>query len=160
MTDGCELCAIQARVENADDEWAVARLRTGYVALNALQDYRGYTFFSAKSCVREVFELEADERALHLHEMAEVAHAVDRAFQPVKINLEALGNTVPHLHWHIVPRHADDPRLFAPIWENLEHLRAVWTGTQEEDPAVRAELKNALLAELERADVEIERSFA
>jgi diadenosine tetraphosphate (Ap4A) HIT family hydrolase len=32
---------------------------------------------------------------------------------PVKLNYDVLGNAVPHLHTHIVPRHADDPR---PGW--------------------------------------------
>jgi hypothetical protein len=66
VTEGCELCEIQARIERGEDEWAVARLQTGYVALNRLQRYRGYAFFSAKACVREVYELDTAERALHL----------------------------------------------------------------------------------------------
>ena len=158
MSD-CELCAIQQRADSGDDPWAVARLQTGYVSLHRIQCYRGYSFFSARSCVREVYELDVKERLLHLHEMSEVAHAVSRAFDPVKLNLEALGNTVSHLHWHIVPRHADDPRGFAPIWENLDYLRAVWTGAEEADPLVREELKTLLVTELERADVEIDARF-
>jgi diadenosine tetraphosphate (Ap4A) HIT family hydrolase len=144
-------------MEAGEDPWAVARLQTGYVQLAKLQMYRGYTFFSARSCVREVYELDKEERALHLHEMSEVAHAIDRAFHPVKMNVEALGNGVPHLHWHLVPRHADDPRLFAPIWENLEFLRATWTGVEEEDPSVRDELKSLLAAELENSDLKVEK---
>jgi diadenosine tetraphosphate (Ap4A) HIT family hydrolase len=35
------------------------------------------------------------------------------AFAPVKLNYDLLGNAVPHLHTHIVPRYADDPR---PGW--------------------------------------------
>lgn len=155
----CELCALQERMESGGDPWAVARLQTGYVGLDRLQVYRGYTFFSSRSCVRELFELEQPQRELHLHEMSEVAHAVFRAFEPVKLNLDALGNSTPHLHWHIVPRHADDPRPNAPIWENLDYLRVVWTGAEETDTAVREDLRERLLAELRAADLEIERAF-
>ena len=35
---------------------------------------------------------------------------------PVKINLASLGNQVPHLHWHVIPRFADDAHFPAPIW--------------------------------------------
>ena len=30
---------------------------------------------------------------------------------PEKINLASFGNMVPHLHWHIIPRFADDPHF-------------------------------------------------
>ena len=157
--DGCEVCQIQARSEAGDDPWAVARLQSGYVQLYRIQYYRGYTFFSARRCVRELHLLDTAERSLFLHEMAEVAHAVFRAFAPVKLNYDMLGNGVPHLHWHLVPRHADDPRPFAPIWENLDFLRLAWTGHEETDTELRGELKSRLLVELQRADVTIERDF-
>jgi diadenosine tetraphosphate (Ap4A) HIT family hydrolase len=36
--------------------------------------------------------------------------------QPAKINLAALGNMVPHLHWHVIARFDWDSRFPAPIW--------------------------------------------
>ena len=158
MTDGCELCEIQQRSERGENPGAVARLSGGYVGLNPLQFYLGYTFFSSRQCVREVYDLDPSERALHLHQMTEVAHAVQRAFEPAKMNIDALGNGVPHLHWHIVPRHVNDQRPFAPIWENLDYLRAVWTNT-ESDRALLQDAKQRLVTELERADVEVDRFF-
>jgi diadenosine tetraphosphate (Ap4A) HIT family hydrolase len=35
---------------------------------------------------------------------------------PVKMNLASLGNLVPHVHWHVVPRYADDTHFPQPIW--------------------------------------------
>jgi diadenosine tetraphosphate (Ap4A) HIT family hydrolase len=32
------------------------------------------------------------------------------------MNYELLGNQVPHIHWHLVPRLSTDPELHAPIW--------------------------------------------
>jgi diadenosine tetraphosphate (Ap4A) HIT family hydrolase len=43
----------------------------------------------------------------------EVARAIEVHLHPVKVNYNVLGNSVPHLHTHIVPRYADDPR---PGW--------------------------------------------
>ena len=34
-------------------------------------------------------------------------------FEPVKVNYETLGNALPHLHTHVMPRYADDPK---PGW--------------------------------------------
>ena len=35
---------------------------------------------------------------------------------PDKINLATLGNQVPHLHWHVIPRFADDAHFPDPVW--------------------------------------------
>ena len=35
---------------------------------------------------------------------------------PDKINLASLGNMVPHLHWHVIPRFRDDRHFPEPIW--------------------------------------------
>ncbi|MBF6599940.1 MAG: HIT family protein [Dehalococcoidia bacterium] len=88
------------------------------------QLYRGYTIFLAKRCVPELHELPAPERSLFLDEMATVGEAVHRAFTPRKLNYELLGNGVPHLHWHLVPRYADDPKPQWPIWSNPAFLDA------------------------------------
>lgn len=41
-----------------------------------------------------------------------------RGMQPVpgKINLATLGNMVPHLHWHVIARYAEDSHFPAPVW--------------------------------------------
>jgi diadenosine tetraphosphate (Ap4A) HIT family hydrolase len=44
------------------------------------------------------------------------ALAIVRSFAPDHMNYESLGNVVPHLHVHLVPRYRDDPRWGAPIW--------------------------------------------
>ncbi len=44
--------------------------------------------------------------------------------QPDKVNLASLGNMVPHLHWHVVARHAWDSHWPAPIWAAAQRARA------------------------------------
>jgi diadenosine tetraphosphate (Ap4A) HIT family hydrolase len=36
--------------------------------------------------------------------------------RPDHVNVESLGNVVPHLHWHIIPRYVGDARWGMPIW--------------------------------------------
>lgn len=45
------------------------------------------------------------------------SRAIREAMQPDHMNYELLGNSNPHLHWHIVPRYKTDPRWGQPIWE-------------------------------------------
>ncbi len=53
-----------------------------------------------------------------------VAEAVFRAFGPRKLNYELLGNSVSHLHWHLIPRYADDPIPRLPLWSNPDFVNA------------------------------------
>jgi len=39
------------------------------------------------------------------------------------MNYELLGNQVPHIHWHLVPRLRTDPDPQGPIWR-VEHRPA------------------------------------
>jgi diadenosine tetraphosphate (Ap4A) HIT family hydrolase len=52
--------------------------------------------------------------------LMEVVFVVERILRellvPEKINLASLGNAVPHLHWHIIPRFSDDPHFPNSVW--------------------------------------------
>ena len=51
-----------------------------------------------------------------MEEVSQVAKVIYELFSPAKINYELLGNMVPHIHWHIVPRFASEPFWPRPIW--------------------------------------------
>jgi diadenosine tetraphosphate (Ap4A) HIT family hydrolase len=123
MPEGCEICERISRV-TPDSPYLIAEFDSGYAVLADNQYYRGYTIFLAKQCVPELHELPVDVRARFLEEMAQVAEAVFRAFRPRKLNYELLGNSVSHLHWHLLPRYADDPNPRWPVWSNLAFLDA------------------------------------
>jgi diadenosine tetraphosphate (Ap4A) HIT family hydrolase len=159
MDPACEVCKLLEARERGDDPFAIARVGTGSISLLPTQYYEGYTVFSAKRCVPELHDLEPGVRDRYLHEMAVVAEAVFRAFAPRKLNYELLGNGTPHLHWHLVPRHADDPKPGGPIWEDLNFLRTLWTAGAQPEPARLVELKARLLAELEQTSLVIEQRY-
>jgi diadenosine tetraphosphate (Ap4A) HIT family hydrolase len=152
------MCQSVERIESGGDPFAIARLSTGYLSLCATQHFVGYTFFFAKLCVPEIHDLPAESRTTHLHEMAEVAHALARAFKPRKLNYEALGNGTPHLHWHLIPRYDTDPHPRGPVWEDLSFLRKFWLGGSPPDDTT-AETRRMILRELRHADVAIENEY-
>jgi diadenosine tetraphosphate (Ap4A) HIT family hydrolase len=51
-----------------------------------------------------------------MEEVSMVAEALFIIYSPVKINYKLLGNMVPHIHWHIVPRFSSEPLWPRPIW--------------------------------------------
>jgi diadenosine tetraphosphate (Ap4A) HIT family hydrolase len=75
---------------------------------------RGYTVVIWRGRhVAEPTELSADEASAYWRETLRVGRALEEHFEPVKLNYEILGNSLPHLHTHVMPRYADDPR---PGW--------------------------------------------
>ncbi len=83
--------------------------------------YPGFCRVVLKQHIAEMTDLNPAER-LHLMNIVWAVEAVLRStLQPTKINLACLGNMVPHLHWHIIPRWSDDPHFPAPIWASAQH---------------------------------------
>ena len=69
-------------------------------------------------------ELTQAERHGFFDEMCLTAQAIERCFQPRKLNYELLGNQVPHLHWHLFPRSAEDPDVLRPVWFALDRAES------------------------------------
>ena len=64
----------------------------------------------------EFTDLAALERELCMTAVAEVERLMRTHLNPDKINLAALGNAVPHLHWHIIARFTWDSHFPASVW--------------------------------------------
>jgi diadenosine tetraphosphate (Ap4A) HIT family hydrolase len=64
--------------------------------------------------VVEPTELTDAEAAAYGREVLQVGRAIEEVLRPIKLNYDLLGNSVPHLHTHIVPRYADDPGRAGP----------------------------------------------
>jgi len=92
-----------------DSDLRIIELKHSYVILNRDQYFTGYTLLFLKQHVTELFHLEQKLRFGLVEEINQVAEALFKAFQPDKINYELLGNMVPHMHWHLVPRFTSDP---------------------------------------------------
>lgn len=68
--------------------------------------------------VAEPTELSPAEAGGYWAEVLAVGRAIETVFRPVKINYQLLGNLLPHLHTHVMPRYSDDPAPGRPIsWE-------------------------------------------
>lgn len=110
--EGCPMC----RRWEEHSELRIAELEHSFVVLNRDQFFPGYSLLFTKQHVTELFHLDSAVRAGLMEEVSIIAKALQTLFQPDKINYELLGNMVPHMHWHLVPRFTTDPLWPRPIW--------------------------------------------
>ena len=91
--------------------------------------------------VTEMTDL-ADADRLHLlRAVLGVETALRALLSPDKINLASLGNQVAHLHWHVIPRFADDAHFPDAVWAPARRPGAV----HDVDPAALARRLGELL---------------
>jgi diadenosine tetraphosphate (Ap4A) HIT family hydrolase len=111
--DGCPSCA-EGRPQSTriGERWFAGERCDAYLVRADIQ--RGLTIavFRGRHVV-EPMDLSEEEAAVYGREVMRVARAIADAFSAVKLNFDVLGNSVPHLHTHVVPRYEDDPR---PGW--------------------------------------------
>jgi diadenosine tetraphosphate (Ap4A) HIT family hydrolase len=68
--------------------------------------------------VADFTSLTAAEAAAYWQDVHAAARMVERVFSPCHMNFQLLGNLVPHLHVHLVPRYLDDSAPGKPLpWE-------------------------------------------
>ncbi|MBU3735645.1 MAG: HIT family protein [Methylobacterium sp.] len=105
-------------------------------------DYPGFCRVILNRHVKEMTDLDEIARLRLMEVVFGVEQAVRQVMQPDKINLASLGNVVPHLHWHVIPRFAADRHFPDPIWG---------TAQRETPPGAPPENLTARLQEALRA---------
>ena len=96
--------------------------------------------------VAEFSDLNAADRAHCMDVVAQVEQALREHLQPTKINLAALGNMVPHLHWHVIARFGWDSHFPAPVWAAAQRASDAGqeAAVRERLPAMEAQLRACL----------------
>jgi diadenosine tetraphosphate (Ap4A) HIT family hydrolase len=79
-------------------------------------DYPGFCRVVLERHVKEMTDLAPAERTRLMNAVFATEAVLRDLVLPRKVNLASLGNAVPHLHWHVVPRHGDDRHFPKPIW--------------------------------------------
>lgn len=119
--EGCAMCA-RGRPDEDDFGIRVYRSDTADAYLQKADvGQRGYTIVVWRGRhVAEPTELSDTEAGSYWDDVLRVARGIETHFTPAKLNLMMLGNSLPHLHTHVVPRYLDDadpgrpPRFMDP----------------------------------------------
>jgi diadenosine tetraphosphate (Ap4A) HIT family hydrolase len=113
IAPGCELC------ELAGPQGAVPVVyRDDKLSVILVDDpnYPGFARVIWNDHVKEMSDLNASERLLLNDAVYRVELALREVMKPAKVNVASLGNVVPHLHWHVIPRFTDDAHFPSPVW--------------------------------------------
>jgi diadenosine tetraphosphate (Ap4A) HIT family hydrolase len=96
--------------------------------------------------VAEFSDLAAVDRVHCMEAVVLVEQALRQHLSPTKVNIAALGNMVPHLHWHVIARFDWDSHFPSPVWAAA--LRpspaAQEAGVRTLLPALEAQLQSRL----------------
>lgn len=83
----------------------VCKLRTSTVYLFKNQSFKGRCVVAHNDHIKELFELNEEELKNYMLDVSDTAKAINDLFKADKINYAINGDKVPHLHYHIVPKH-------------------------------------------------------
>ena len=138
----CPACDRLARARAGRDSDFVATLPESSVFLADEQIYRGYCLVITNEHAEQLDQVPIERQVRLWEDVARVASALRKEVDPARLNYACLGNFLTHVHWHVIPRHADDPEPLHPIW-----VRPL----AERQHALPAAERDALIARLRRA---------
>lgn len=141
----CEICQRIQVIKAGKHPLFLGELSETYAVLGDNQGCPGWCVLLLKEHVEHLGLLSIERQQRVFTDVARVAGAVRAEFAtsgagggPPRINYECLGNVVAHVHWHVVPRHADDPTPRAPVWGwSSEALRGTMVVKEREALAAR-----------------------
>jgi diadenosine tetraphosphate (Ap4A) HIT family hydrolase len=109
----CTLCKEDLKPEEGQLIWRGDDCR---VILVNDSDLPGFCRVIWNRHIPEMTDLTYGEREHLMTLVFAVEEAIRHVMHPDKINLAALGNMVPHLHWHVIPRYKDDAFFPGSAW--------------------------------------------
>lgn len=71
------------------------------------QSHPGRMIVAHKNHVSEIQYLSDEERNAYMKDVSDVAKAIQKVYNPDKVNYGAYGDTGCHLHFHLVPKYKD-----------------------------------------------------
>ena len=84
------------------------------------EPFAGFCRVIVSRHVREVTDLPEPDRLHMMRVVFALESALRALLAPYKMNVASLGNAVPHVHWHVIPRYEDDAHFPNPIWSDIK----------------------------------------
>ena len=141
--ENCTLCKSDIKPEAGQLIWRGDDCR---VVLVNDPDLPGFCRVIWNRHVAEMTDLTFGEREHMMTLVFAVEEAIRHVMHPDKVNVAALGNMVPHLHWHVIPRYKDDAFYPGSAWS--KRVQETSEAALLERKARAASLPDAIKAEI------------
>jgi diadenosine tetraphosphate (Ap4A) HIT family hydrolase len=141
----CVLCNEDLKPEEGELIWHGDYCR---VILVHDPDLPGFCRVIWNSHVAEMTDLTYGEREHLMTLVFAVEEAIRHVMDPDKVNVAALGNIVPHIHWHVIPRFKDDAFYPGSVWSvrtqdaSVDSLSKRKKLSEKLAPAIRSAISN------------------
>ena len=109
----CTLCKDELKPEEGELIWRGDDCRV--IMVND-PDLPGFCRVIWNRHVPEMSDLTYGEREHIMSLVFAVEEVIREVMEPHKVNLATLGNMVPHIHWHVIPRYQDDSYFPGSPW--------------------------------------------
>ena len=115
----CLFCEL---IKNEKDPTLIHCFSNGAVYLNKNQFFYGRILYVLNEHWVDISEIPPSvfsETSQHLHILSRI---IKSSMKADLINVASLGNHVPHMHWHIIPRYKNDSCWGNPPWPHGEAI--------------------------------------
>ena len=112
---GCPFDAPRAANTEHWDLVSPLTVSSWYLPHNQMYRGHGILVFDPRHVTR-LDQLAEQEWLTYAADLQIVVSAIGAVCKPDHFNVESLGNVMPHLHWHVIPRYKNDGRWRQPIW--------------------------------------------
>ena len=119
----------------------ICHLRVSRLFLFKEQTYRGRCLVAYDHHVNDLNELSDEERNAFMADVATVTRAMQKLFNPEKINYGAYSDKLSHLHFHLAPKYVDGPDYGGTFRMNPGEVFLSDAEYQEMIAALRAEIQ-------------------
>lgn len=119
----------------------VAKLDVSRVFIFKEQTYHGRCLVAYDGHIDDLNMLGGEERNAFMGDVTRVTNAMQKVFNPDKINYGAFSDTLSHLHFHLVPKYVGGPDFGGTFRMNPKSVYL----TDEEYAKMAEDIRNALV---------------
>jgi len=116
----CALCARLERQRQDPEPALITTLEQTHLFVGDHQAFPGYCVLVLKEHVSALHELNLSLWNSVNQDLRLITQALMMSYQPLRVNYSCYGNVVPHLHWHLFPRHQGDFSWPNPPWSLMQ----------------------------------------